>query len=62
MNNFLHYSKEIEQIEDFDIWRDKIEKYCIADCISLYQVLIKFRTLILEKFNIDMGLYRPFFI
>ena len=57
MNNFLHYSKEIEQIEDFDIWRDKIEKYCVADCISLYQVLIKFRTLIIQKFNIDILKY-----
>ena len=57
MNNFLHYTKEIEQIEDFDIWRDKIEKYCVADCISLYQVLIKFRTLIIQKFNIDILKY-----
>ena len=57
MNNFLHYTKEIEQIEDFDIWRDKIQKYCEADCISLYQVLIKFRDLIINKFNIDILKY-----
>nr|CAI9430479.1 DNA polymerase [Fomitopsis pinicola] len=57
MNNFLHYTKDIERIEDFDIRRDKIENYCVADCISLYQVLIKFRTLILEKFNIDILKY-----
>ena len=32
-------------------------KYCEADCISLYQVLIKFRDLIINKFNIDILKY-----
>lgn len=54
MKNFIHYSKDIEQIQDFDIWKDKIQSYCEADCISLLQVLIKFRTLILHHFNMDI--------
>lgn len=53
MNDLSHYTKEIEKISDFNIWRNKIQKYCEVDCISLYQILIKFRTLIIQKFNID---------
>ena len=54
MNDLSHYTKEIEKINDFNIWKDKIEKYCITDCISLYQVIYKFRELIIDKFNIDI--------
>jgi hypothetical protein len=52
-----HYNKEIEIIhnnskEEFNLWKVKIQSYCEEDCISLYQVLIKFRDLIYQQFGI----------
>src|ERR1700733_396571 len=52
-----HYNKEIEIIhnnsnEDFLSWKNKIQSYCEDDCISLYQVLIKFRDLIYSNFGV----------
>jgi hypothetical protein len=46
-------------IENYNIWnlRDEAIKYCEIDCISLYQVLIKFSNLIFEKFNINIHKY-----
>lgn len=57
MADLSHYNKDIERIEDFNLWKNKIQKYCEVDCISLHQVLIKFRTLIIQKFNIDILKY-----
>ena len=57
MNDLSHYSKNIERIEDFNLWKIKIQNYCEVDCVSLYQVLIKFRDLIINKFNIDILKY-----
>src|SRR6266850_1063800 len=36
--------------------RDESIRYCEIDCISLYQVIIKFNELIFELFNINMYL------
>jgi DNA polymerase elongation subunit (family B) len=52
-----HYNKDIEIIqnnsnEDFMLWKTKIQSYCEDDCISLYQVLIKFRNLIYSNFGV----------
>jgi hypothetical protein len=46
-------------IENYNIWnlRDESIKYCEMDCISLYQVLIKFSNLIFEQFNINIHNY-----
>ncbi|OAX31150.1 hypothetical protein K503DRAFT_704144, partial [Rhizopogon vinicolor AM-OR11-026] len=57
MADLSHYSKQIEKIEDFNIWQDKIKLYCETDCIALYQVLIKFRTLVFDKWSISIDKY-----
>nr|YP_009652969.1 DNA polymerase [Taiwanofungus camphoratus]QCG70007.1 DNA polymerase [Taiwanofungus camphoratus] len=57
MSDLSHYNKEIIKIDDLDLWKEQIQKYCEVDCISLHQVLIKFRELIINKFNIDILKY-----
>uniref|UniRef100_A0A896YU16 Probable DNA polymerase n=1 Tax=Coniophora olivacea TaxID=85977 RepID=A0A896YU16_9AGAM len=52
-----HYSKDIERIDDFNVWLNKIEAYCAQDCIALYEVLIKFKDLIFDKFKINIVKY-----
>src|SRR6266850_1199484 len=37
--------------------RDESIRYCEIDCISLYQVIIKFNELIFELFNINIHKY-----
>jgi hypothetical protein len=37
--------------------RDETVNYCSKDCISLYQVIIKFSELIFELFKIDIHKY-----
>ena len=54
MNDLSHYNKEIIKIDDFNLWKEQIQKYCEVDCKALHQVLIKFRTLIIDRFNIDI--------
>lgn len=54
MNDLTHYSKEILKISDFMEWKNKIQKYCEVDCISLHQVILKFRILVYDKFKIDI--------
>jgi hypothetical protein len=46
-------------IKNYNIWnlRDETIKYCEIDCISLYQVIIKFNELIFELFNINIYKY-----
>ena len=46
-------------IENYNVWnlRDETIKYCEIDCISLYQVIIKFNELIFELFNINIHKY-----
>lgn len=46
-------------IENYNIWnlREEAIKYCEMDCISLYQVIIKFSNLIFERFNINIHNY-----
>lgn len=44
-NNFINKSWSI---------KDETIKYCNIDCISLYQVLIKFNDLIFEQFKLDI--------
>jgi len=46
-------------IENYNIWnlREEAIKYCEIDCISLYQIIIKFNELIFEHFNINIHKY-----
>jgi len=37
--------------------REEAVKYCISDCISLYQILIKFNQLIFDNFKININRY-----
>jgi hypothetical protein len=54
----LEYDKYVEYLVNFvhDKWSLKNEsiKYCIQDCISLYQVLDKFNQLIFSKYNLNI--------
>lgn len=38
-------------------FKDEAIKYCILDCISLHQVLIKFTELIYSEFNINESFF-----
>jgi hypothetical protein len=38
-------------------FRDEAIKYCIQDCISLHQILIKFNQLIFDNFKININKY-----
>uniref|UniRef100_A0A896YSL2 DNA polymerase n=1 Tax=Coniophora olivacea TaxID=85977 RepID=A0A896YSL2_9AGAM len=55
--DLLHYKKEIDKIEDFNIWKSKVVEYCIQDCVALYEILTNFRNLMLSKFDIDINKY-----
>ena len=41
------------------IWsfKEEAEKYCIIDCISLHEILVKFNSLIFNKFQINISRY-----
>jgi len=57
MNDISHYSKDILKLNNFLEWKDLIQKYCETDCISLHQILIKFRMLIHENFGLLIDKY-----
>jgi DNA polymerase type B, organellar and viral len=46
-------------IENYNIWNLKEEsiRYCEIDCVSLYQIIVKFNELIFEKFKINIHKY-----
>lgn len=52
-----HYTKAVNKITVFSYWKELIESYCINDCIVLYQVLVKYQSLIFSSFNIDIIKY-----
>jgi hypothetical protein len=49
-----HYNKEVKIINDLKQWKIEIKNYCETDCIALYQILIKFRLLVYEKFKVNI--------
>jgi DNA polymerase type B, organellar and viral len=58
--NLLEYENYKEQWENNNkIWNFKEEAiaYCYLDCISLYQILIKFSQLIFDKFKLNITKY-----
>jgi hypothetical protein len=60
--DYSHYNKDIELIKndsmlDFNNWKNKVQKYCELDCISLYYILIKFSNLVFNKWGIDISIY-----
>jgi len=52
-HNLDSYSKEVEEVMNLDEWKSKIVEYCINDSIILYDIIIKFRTLIWDNWKID---------
>jgi hypothetical protein len=56
--NLLEYENYKEQFNN-KIWNFKEEAiaYCYLDCISLYQILIKFSQLIFDKFKLNITKY-----
>jgi hypothetical protein len=57
LEDISHYNKEVEIVNDLNEWKSKVQNYCENDCVALYQVLIKFRTLIYDKFEINIDIY-----
>jgi DNA polymerase type B, organellar and viral len=57
MKDVSHYNKEILKIENFNEWKKLITQYCINDSIGLYQILVKFRKLIFNEFNLLIDQY-----
>jgi len=55
INNLIDYFRKYINIP----WnlKDEAIKYCELDCISLYQILIKFNTLIYNKWQLNMNNY-----
>uniref|UniRef100_A0A896Z9J5 Probable DNA polymerase n=1 Tax=Coniophora olivacea TaxID=85977 RepID=A0A896Z9J5_9AGAM len=52
-----HYYKSIDRIEDFSIWKSKIQEYCEQDCKALYDVLHHFHHLIYHRWSLDITNY-----
>ena len=57
MNDVSHYNKEVLKLNNYLEWKELVQKYCEIDCISLHQILIKFRTLIFEEFDLLIDKY-----
>ena len=57
MKDLSHYRKDILIISDFNSWKDKVTMYCETDCISLYQIMIKFRELVFFKWDLFIESY-----
>ena len=57
MKDISHYNKEVILISDFNLWKNKVIKYCETDCISLYQILLKFRELVFIKWDLFIENY-----
>jgi len=53
--DYLNYKNSFEKSK-WDFKKEAI-KYCMLDCISLYQVISKFNILIFNKFNINVHNY-----
>lgn len=51
MKDLSHYSKDVLLITDFQVWKDKVTNYCETDCVSLYQIIIKFRDLVYDIYK-----------
>ena len=61
--NQIDYANYIDKFIGKD-WnfKDEAIKYCLIDCISLYEILFKFNQLIYNKFNDDpMLLLKDYF-
>lgn len=56
---YKDYFDCLGMIDSDKLWSFKKEaiKYCELDCITLYQILIKFNNLIFETFNININKY-----
>lgn len=57
MIDLSHYSKEVEIINNFPLWNSKIIKYCEIDCITLYQIIMNFRELVFDKWDLFIDIY-----
>lgn len=57
MCDLTHYNKDVEIINEISLWKENVIKYCETDCISLYQILIKFRDLVFNKWDLFIENY-----
>ena len=60
-NNITEYNKFISELTNSNVnnWslKDETIKYCLNDCIGLYQVIDKFNEFIYNKFNLNIHNY-----
>jgi DNA polymerase type B, organellar and viral len=56
-HNLDTYTKEVEKVTDLNEWKDKVREYCVNDSVILYDIIIKFRALIWDKWGIDATNY-----
>ena len=52
-----HYNKEVKLINSFNEWKDLIIEYCNQDCTILFEILIKFKTLVYSNWKINIEDY-----
>uniref|UniRef100_A0A896Z9N6 Probable DNA polymerase n=1 Tax=Coniophora puteana TaxID=80637 RepID=A0A896Z9N6_9AGAM len=48
-----HFSKEVEQVSNFEEWQRKVEIYCQQDCKALHDVLVHFIKLVWNKWQVS---------
>jgi len=53
-NDLSHYTKEVVKYSNFSLWKEAVIKYCINDCISLYQILSNAKDLIYKEFKVNL--------
>ena len=47
LHKFVIINKKVEEITDFEEWKNKASAYCEQDCKALYHVIINFNNLAL---------------
>ena len=52
-----HYNKDIKLIYAFNEWKELIIDYCKQDCTVLFDILIKFKKLVYDKWNLNIEDY-----
>ena len=53
-NSTSHYSKDVLIISDFKKWKNLIINYCENDCKVLYQILLHFRSIVFNKWELNI--------
>jgi hypothetical protein len=57
LNEYLDHYLEYHKVNKFWNFKEEAVKYCFNDCISLYEILVNFNTLIFDKFKLNINDY-----